>query len=189
MRLIGQIRKIKIMAVKFINPSAVMAQAGIMRGEIVAELGCGNGFYVLPAAQLAGPEGQVIAVDVQESKLAATISIANQYGYRNVKVVRADLAKPLLDIPEGLCDMVVLSNILHQIGQGREMLLKNAYRILKTGGKLAIIEWKKELSPIGPPIAERLEQQAAELILMKAGFRKGKELEADGYHYAELFLK
>lgn len=177
------------MPTKFINPSAVMAQTGLMRGEVVADLGCGNGFYVLPAAQLAGPEGSVIAVDVQESKLAATISIANQYGYRNVKVVRADLAKPLLDIPEASVDMVVLSNILHEIGPGREMLLKNAYRILKTGGKLAAIEWKRELSPIGPPLQNRVDQQAVEVLLMKYGFRKGKDLEVDGYHYAVLFLK
>ncbi|MEK7617718.1 MAG: class I SAM-dependent methyltransferase [Patescibacteria group bacterium] len=177
------------MATKFINPSSVMAQTGLMRGEVVADLGCGNGFYVLPAAQLAGPEGEVIAVDVQESKLAATVSIANQYGYRNIKVVRADLAKPLLEIPPASCDMVILSNIMHEIGQGREMLLKNAYRILKTGGKIAVIEWKRELSPIGPPINNRLDQQAAEMVLMKAGFRKGKDLEADGYHYAVLFLK
>lgn len=177
------------MANKFINPSAIMAQTGLMRGEVVADLGCGNGFYVLPAAQLAGPEGQVIAVDVQESKLAATVSIANQYGYRNVKIVRADLAKPLVAIPESTVDMVILSNILHEIGQGREMLLKNAYRILKTGGKLVVVEWKKELSPIGPPVENRLEQEAAEMILMKAGFRKDKDLQADGYHYAVLFLK
>ena len=78
---------------------------------------------------------------------------------------------------------------MQEIRQGREMLLKNAYRILKTGGKIAVIEWKRELSPIGPPINNRLDQQAAEMVLMKAGFRKGKDLEADGYHYAVLFLK
>ena len=101
----------------------------------MADLGCGNGFYVLPAAQLAGPEGEVIAVDVQESKLAATVSIANQYGYRNIKVVRADLAKPLLEIPPASCDMVILSNIMHEIGQGREMLLKMPTEYLKPAGK------------------------------------------------------
>ena len=177
------------MATKFINPSVVMAQVGIMHGETVADFGCGNGFYVLPIAQLVGPEGEVIAVDVQESKLAATVSIANQYGYRNIKVVRADLAKPLLQIPEGVCDTVVLSNILHEIGQGREMLLKNAYRVLRTGGKIAIVKWKKDLSPIGPPIGNRVDEEAASQILMKAGFRKGKSLETDGYHYAILGVK
>ena len=57
-----------------------MAQTGLMMGQTVADLGCGNGFYVLPAAQMVGPTGSVIAVDVQTQKLAATISIANQFG-------------------------------------------------------------------------------------------------------------
>ncbi len=177
------------MPTKFINPSAIIAQVGIQRGDIVADFGCGNGFFVLPAAQLAGAEGEVVAVDVQESKLAATVSIANQYGYRNVRVVRADLAKPILEIPEAFCDVVILSNILHEIGQGKDALLKNAYRVLKSGGKVAVVEWKKELSPIGPPLEHRIDQEAAEVLLMKAGFRKGKELQSDGYHYGLLFLK
>ncbi|MCK8326076.1 class I SAM-dependent methyltransferase, partial [Erwinia amylovora] len=67
---------------------------------IAADLGCGSGFYVVPAAQLVGNEGTVYAVDVQENKLAATVSIATQFGCKNVKVVRADLSKQLLEIPE-----------------------------------------------------------------------------------------
>src|SRR6185436_1814244 len=103
------------MPIKFLNPSEVVAQAGIMQGEVVADLGCGNGFYVLPAAQMVGPTGSVIAVDVMETKLAATISIANQFGYKNVRVVQADLSKPLLEIPENSCDMVIVGNIFHEI--------------------------------------------------------------------------
>src|SRR3989338_8247878 len=101
------------MSSKFINPSLVVAQTGLMQGETVADLGCGNGFYVLPAAQLVGNTGTVMAVDVVESKLAATVSIANQFGYKNVRIVQADLAKPLLEIPEHSCDVAVIGNILH----------------------------------------------------------------------------
>lgn len=118
------------MATKFLNPAEVVAQTGLMQGQTVADLGCGNGFYVLPAAQMIGPTGTVWAVDVQTSKLAATISIANQFGYRNVRVVQANLGKPLFDIPQGSCDLVIVGNILHEIDQ-REELIKNIYRVLK----------------------------------------------------------
>ena len=100
---------------KFINPSEVVAQTGLMQGQVVADLGCGNGFYVLPAAQMVGSTGTVIAVDVMEAKLAATISITNQFGYKNVRVIQADLAKPMLDIPANFVDMVIIGNILHEI--------------------------------------------------------------------------
>src|SRR6185436_7508963 len=137
------------MPIKFLNPSEVVAQTGIMQGEIVADLGCGNGFYVLPAAQMVGPTGTVYAVDVQTSKLAATISIANQFGYKNVRVVQANLGKPLLDIEPNSCDMVIVSNILHEIEDAHE-LIKNVYRILKSPGRVLAVEWKRTATPFGP---------------------------------------
>lgn len=172
----------------FINPSLVVAQTGLMQAQTVADLGCGNGFYVLPAAQMVGKEGTVYAVDVQDSKLAATISIANQFGYKNVRVVKADLEKPLLDIPENSCDLVIIGNILHEIGQ-KDPLIKNVYRILKTGGRVVAVEWKRTATPFGPPLEKRVDQQRLEIMLMGAGLRKEKELQADGYHYAELYEK
>jgi ubiquinone/menaquinone biosynthesis C-methylase UbiE len=159
-----------------------------MAGQVVADLGCGSGFYVVPAAQMVGTEGIVYAVDVVESKLAATVSIANQFGHKNVRVVRADLAKPLVEIPEGSCDLVIMGNILHEI-PSKDMLIKNVYRILKSGGRVMAVEWKKELTPLGPPVQNRMDQQTLELKLMGTGFRKLKDLMVDGYHYAVLFEK
>lgn len=173
---------------KFLNPSEIVAQMGLMQGQTVADLGSGNGFYVLPAAQLVGGSGTVWALDVQESKLAATISIVNQFGYRNVRVHQADLAKPLLDIPANSCDAVIIGNILHEINN-KDQLLKNAYRLLKSPGKILIVEWKRTAAPIGPSIDKRLDQAQVETWLMKLGLRKEKELIADNYHYGVLFEK
>lgn len=173
---------------RFLNPAEVVAQSGIMQGEVVADLGCGNGFYVLPAAQMVGPTGMVIGVDVQTQKLAATISIANQFGYKNVRVIQANLGKPLLDIEPATCDMVIVSNILHEITDPKE-LIKNIYRILKSPGRLVAVEWKRTATPFGPPLDRRLDQEKLEILLMQAGFRKMKDLQADGYHYAVLFEK
>ena len=173
---------------RFINPAKVIAQTGLKRGMVVADLGCGSGFYVVPAAQLVGPEGTVYAVDVIETKLAATVSIANQFGYKNVRVIKADLAKPLTEIPEGTVDLVIVGNILHETSS-KEALIKNAYRILSNNSGLLVVEWKKELTPFGPPIAKRIDQQQLEIVLMQSGFKKHGELEADSYHYAVLFEK
>lgn len=173
---------------KFLNPNLVIAQAGLMQGQTVVDLGCGSGFYVLPAAQMVGSAGTVYAVDILEDKLAATISITGQFGYKNVKVVRADLSRPFLDLPEGYCDVVITGNIFHEITP-RDQLIKNIYRLLKTGGRLLAVEWKKTATPFGPPLDKRIDQQQLEILLMQAGLRKNKELEADSYHYAVLFEK
>jgi len=173
---------------QFINPSAVVAQTGLMQGQVVADLGCGNGFYVLPAAQMIGPTGLVYAVDVQTQKLAATISIANQFGYKNVRVMQANLGKPLLDIDPASCDLVILGNILHEIDQ-KDELIKNVYRVLKSPGRVVAVEWKRTATPFGPPIDKRMDQEKLEILLQLAGFRKVKDLQADGYHYAVLYEK
>lgn len=173
---------------KFLNPSEVIAQSGLMQGDTVADLGCGSGFYVLPVAQIIGPSGTVIAVDVMQDKLAATVSIANQFGYKNIRIVQADLVKPILDIPQGTCDMVIVGNILHEISN-KDALIKNIYRILKISGRVLVIEWKKMAIPFGPPMEKRIDQEKLEILLMQAGFKKDKELQADGYHYAVLFEK
>jgi ubiquinone/menaquinone biosynthesis C-methylase UbiE len=173
---------------KFINPALVVAQTPLGRGMTVADLGCGSGFYVLPAAQLVGSEGTVIAVDMDEKKLEATASAANQFGYKNVRVLQADLEKPLVDIPENSIDLVILGNILHSV-KNKEALLRNAYRIMGTDCGLLVVEWKRGLTPFGPPISKRVDQTQLQILLMQMGLTKVQDLEADGYHYAVLFRK
>ena len=176
------------MAYKFLNPAEVVAQTGLMQGQVVADFGCGHGFYVLPAAQMVGSGGKVYAIDTQTSKLAATISIANQFGYRNIQVVQADLAKPLTDIEPNSCDLVIVSNILHQIYNQTE-LIKNVYRVLKGSGHMLAVEWKRTATPFGPPADTRVDEQKLATMLQLAGLRKVKDLQADAYHYAVLYEK
>jgi ubiquinone/menaquinone biosynthesis C-methylase UbiE len=173
---------------KFLNPSAVVAQSGLMQGQTVADLGCGSGFFVVPAAQMVGKDGMVYAVDVMEAKLAATVSITNQFGLRNVKVVKADLAKPLLEIPPNSCDLAMIGNIIHEVPD-KLALLKNTYRLLRSGGRILVVEWKRTATPFGPPLDRRVDQQALEILLMSAGFRRLGEIPTDGYHYSVLFQK
>jgi ubiquinone/menaquinone biosynthesis C-methylase UbiE len=173
---------------KFINPASVVAQAGLKPGQIVADLGCGAGFYALPVAKIVGNSGTVYAVDVQDAKLAATQSAARQSGQKNITVLKADLEKPLLDIAEGSCDAVILGSIIHEIGS-RQSLLKNMYRILKTGGKVLAVEWKKEMTPLGPDITRRVDEDELAEEMGRIGLRKEKKLETDGYHYAVVFTK
>ncbi|MDQ3018438.1 MAG: methyltransferase domain-containing protein [bacterium] len=173
---------------KFINPANVVAQMGLRPGNIVADLGSGSGFFVLAAAKFVGNTGIVYAVDVQEAKLTATLSASTQQGFKNVQAIKADLDKPFTDIEETSCDAVIMASILHEIGS-RQALLKNAYRILKTGGKILAVEWKVEHTPFGPPLEKRISEEQLEHELGALGLRKEKGIPADMYHYAAVFVK
>ncbi len=173
---------------KFINPTNVVAQLGLKPGQIVADLGSGSGFYAVAAAKFVGNSGTVYAVDVQEAKLTATQSTASQQGFKNIQVLKADLDKPLTDITETSCDAVILASILHEV-QSRAQLLKNAYYVLKTGGKILAVEWRVDHTPFGPPLDKRISEPDLGKEFTAIGLRKEKDIPTDMYHYAMVFTK
>lgn len=173
---------------KFVQPQNVVAQLSPSQGATVADFGSGAGFFTLAAAKQVGNNGMVYAVDVQQSKLTATQSMAVQQGITNIQTVLADLDRPFDQIPDSSCDYVMMASVLHEVSN-RSMLLQNAYKVLKTGGKILTVEWKVEQSPFGPAMEKRIPQNQLESELNKLGLRKTKELMADSYHYALVFEK
>lgn len=173
---------------KFVNPANVVAQTGLSNGDIVADLGCGGGFYTLPAAQIVGPSGLVYALDIQDSKLAFTQSIAHQLNLVNINTIQANLEEPALEVPDGTCDLVITASILHEIPR-REPVFTNAYRMLKTGGKLLVVEWKKGFTIFGPDQSKRISTEDMEAEVIKLGFKKVQDIPADNFHYSMLFIK
>lgn len=173
---------------KFIDPGTVVGHVGLSTGNIVADLGCGAGFFSVAAAREVGNSGVVYALDVQDSKLAATQSAAKHYNLNNIITIKADLDKPVLDVPEGYCDIVIMASILHQM-DSRDNLFKNVYRLLKTGGKVLAVEWKQMQTPFGPDMSRRLSPENLKKELLEVGIRHQAEVPTDGYHYASVFIK
>lgn len=173
---------------KFLNPNKLLARSGLRHGAVVADFGCGSGYFTVAAAKACAPDGQVYGIDILPDKLSATSSAARQKGVRNIRVVQADLTKVLHDPGPNSCDVVVACNIVHEVSSV-DALLKNAYRILKSGGTLLVVDWRPEaphdhLHPSG-----RLAPEKAHEATLAAGFRPGEELPADDFHYALTFIK
>ncbi len=173
---------------KFINPQNVVAQMGLKSGQTVADFGAGAGFYATAAAQMVGTNGTVYALDVQQNKLTATTSAASQQGLKNIKVLQSDLDKPIQGLADASCDGVILASILHEI-KNRDMLLQNAYKVLKTGGLLLAVEWKAQHTIFGPALEKRISEADLEQLLAKIGLHKVKSIPADMFHYAMVFQK
>ncbi len=173
---------------RFLDPSQILAEAGIQYGAVVADFGCGNGFYPVAAAKLVGENGTVYAVDVKTEALEATVSAAKHDNLTNIYTIRHDMELPGVDIKESSCDAVILAGILH-LSKLQKNVLKETYRVLKTGGRIIVIEWKKEKLPFGPHIDRRISQTEMNQMLTTVGFRHQGELPADAFHYALIFVK
>jgi len=81
-----------------------------------------------------------------------------------------------------------LINILFQSHKD-DLVIKEAYRLLKIGGKLIIIDWKRVSTPFGPPMADRTKPEEIKGFAQTAGFKLVDEFEAGRYHYGMMFVK
>jgi SAM-dependent methyltransferase len=113
----------------------------------VAELGCGYGTFTVPIAKRI--RGRVHAFDIDPQMIESTRDRATAAGCTNVRVVLRDVLETGFDIEASACDAVVLFNILH--GERPVAILREAARILRPGGMVAVIHWRPDIdTPRGP---------------------------------------
>lgn len=173
---------------KFLQPDEILKEIPLAPGMVVADLGSGNGYYTVAAGVLVGKKGHVYAADILEEALSQTASLARMTRLNNISTHQCDLeAVGSCSVPETSCDLVILGSILHQV-ENKDNVIREAYRVLKTGGKLLVIEWKKD-APLGPAQETRISRDEVASLLETHGLRPGKELPAGSFHYALVYEK
>jgi tRNA G37 N-methylase Trm5 len=71
---------------RLFEPPQRLVEPFVKKGQVVADLGCGSGYYTLPLAELVGPEGKVYAVDLGEKCIRMLDKKAKKGGYRNIEI-------------------------------------------------------------------------------------------------------
>jgi len=175
---------------RLLDPYSIFEQVGLGTGVKMADLGCGAaGHFVIPAAKIVGKEGIVYAVDLLKSVLEAVKSRARLEGVGNIETVWSNLEiYGATDIKEGSLDLVFLANTLFQISK-KEEVFREAVRLAKKGGKIAVIEWGLSASPLGPPLDRRLNKDVVRELARVNGLTEVKEFKAGPYHYGLVFSK
>jgi ubiquinone/menaquinone biosynthesis C-methylase UbiE len=157
-------------------PEELLESIGLRRDMTFADLGCGIGFYALPAARIVRRKGRVLGVDVDADSIAQLRSRAEGEGLTNVRVEvgEAETYKPC----EACADIVFFGMVLHDF-RDPAAVLENARRIVKPGGKLVDFDWRKEQMDVGPPENIRFSEEKASGLIEAAGF-KVTSVESEG---------
>lgn len=173
----------------FIKPEETIKHFDLKPGLVVADLGSGSGHYVLAIAKEMNNSGIVYAVDIQKNLLEAVKSNAEKEHLSNVEIIWADIeGKEGTKLASRTLDLVVASNILFQV-EDKESVAKESFRILKNGGRAAVIDWSRNGLVMGPSEKKIVPLIEVERMFLQEGFITGKEFPAGDNHYGIIFKK
>lgn len=172
----------------YFSPNQTLLSIGLRRGMRLADLGCGYGTFTIPAAQLVGKKGSVYSIDIDRKMVEKVRKKARELKLTNVHARVGDILtidEKKLRIPRQSLDIVLLANIIH--GTRKKVhLLNSLRRILRPSGSIAIINWKLQKTPRGPPMRMRPTEDEMLRCLVKAGYIRRRILQVPPYHYAIL---
>jgi ubiquinone/menaquinone biosynthesis C-methylase UbiE len=173
----------------FADPKANVLRLGLHDGMKIGDFGAGVGHYALATAAAVGDEGRVYAIDVQEDVLLHLKDAARRAGRNNIETVWGNFEKPAgTKLKEGLLDAVILSNVLFQL-EHHAGALTEVSRVLKSGGKVLVIDWAGAYGGLGPIAEHIVSEHKAEELFITAGFHKEKSFRAGPHHYGIIFTK
>jgi len=152
---------------KWQKPAAVVRALKLRRGQVIAEVGSGPGYFTPRLARAVGPSGHVYALDPEPAVLDVMRKRIKQAGVRNVTPVLSRDDDPLL--PNGRCDLAVIINVYHHMHGGAAFLRRLVSR-LPRGARVINVDWD-ETSEFGPPPKRRVPKARFLRDARKAGLK------------------
>ena len=153
-------------------PDQAIRLLKISKGATVADIGAGSGYMTIRLAAQVGPAGRVFANDVQPQMLEMLRRRLADRQVTNVTLVQGDIDDPKL--PAGAIDLALMVDVYHELSRPQTML-KRLREALRPGGRLVLLEYRKEDPAI--PIRPEHKMSVREVKL---------ELEAEGFTLADV---
>ena len=165
---------------KWQNPEEVLAEIRLLPGMTFLDIGCGQGFFTIPAAITVDKSGKIYALDINRSNIEILQEKVVSAGLTNV-ILEVGKAEDLI-LCKACADIVFFSIVLHDFANPGKVI-SNARAMIKQSGKLIDLDWKKEPMTFGPPLHIRFDEEKAKHLIESNGFNVQSIEKSGRYHY------
>ena len=167
------------------KPQEVMKALDLKKGEVIADVGAGSGYFAFRLAQHVEEGGRIYAVDVNPDTIRHMNRRIRDMGAKNLVTILADPDDPLL--PFNSVDRFFLCNTWHHIERQTEYLALMK-RMLKPAGQVVMIDFHKKPLPAGPPVGMKIAREDLICQMEDNGFRLMREHNFLPFQYFLVFV-
>jgi len=167
-------------------PEPVLGMLDLQPGDVVADIGCGPGFFTVLIAERVRPGGRVAAIDTAPEMLAFLQRRLTVSQLTQVAPIHSEESR--LPLRTETCDRVLLAFVLHELVDPHAFLTE-VRRVLRPSGVGVLADWLLTESPAGPPLDVRVPPDRAGERLRAAGFEPSPHANLGAYSYAIPFRR
>jgi ubiquinone/menaquinone biosynthesis C-methylase UbiE len=172
---------------EFVVPEKVVTHFHLREGDVVGDFGAGSGFFEKSLSHAVGKTGKVYAFEIQKQLVERVSDMARSEHLDNVEVLWCDVeAKDGCKLKEGILDAGLLSNAIFQL-EDKALALDEIRRMLRSGGKLFVIDWSESFGGMGPRQNDVLREANARTLVEQHGFSFTRSFPAGEHHYGLAF--
>lgn len=167
---------------KELKPAETLIQIGLSKDDIFCDIGAGTGIFAFAALEITN--SIVYAVDSSKT-MRDVLYEKNRANSMSDKFIVEDSLK---NVPNLSCDVAFMCTVLHEL-ENAEEVLESIKHILKPNGKIAVIDFHKAITPIGPPLADRISIEDTLDLLHRIGFIESKRFTLGDNFYCVVFCR
>lgn len=171
---------------KEIDLTGSLKASGFRDGMTLADIGSGTGVLVFKASEF--KKSKVYSVDMSQTMIEIQRNRIEKREVENIEVIKQNVDRNNIDIEDNTCDVVSMITVFHEIGD-KDSILEEIRRILKSKGRLLIIEFHKEITSFGPPLYQRLSAEEIEAMCEEYDLEKIEQTNLGENFYRIIFEK
>lgn len=172
-----------------IDEKRFLSALNLEDGMVLLDAACGIGNYAVAIANRLSDTSTIHALDLWADGIAQLKERSTQLGLSAIRPAVCDVSESIPLDDDGV-DLCLVATVLHDLIQDgtHDGALREITRVLKPGGRLAVVEFKKQPGPPGPPEHIRLSPEALSALLTPMGFRCRETVDLGPVAYLSMFV-